>query len=385
MTTANDVVITGLGLVSGAGVGADAQLAFLAGPIGARKLSLTDFKPAPYFSDKKMLKAMSHTDAIGLAAVEMLKKDAGWGTIGVTPERIGMYVGAPPSGASDNAYYMEEQRAARDEQGKGSLAAFGKTCMGSKPSTLLIGLPNNVLCYGAMVLDARGPNSNYTSSGPSGMIAVMNGAKRVARGQLDLAVAGGFSAYHSDPMNKEAVISGGRPEAPVADGAAFVTLERRAAAEARGAKTYATVAGYAQGSDGMGPWAFDPHGAALENAVRRAMQQAGLGAGDVGLVLVSGTGTRSANEAELAVLARVFPKGRDVPALGAFSRAFGNLVEAGGVMELALAARIVASGALPASLALTEKTGPIDRSKPGILVLRTSFSGDYACVALRGD
>lgn len=374
---ADDVVVTGLGLVSGAGTGLTAQLDFLTGKSGAATRSLAAFRAAPLLSDKRMMKAISHADAVGLAAIELLKNDADWESIPKTPERIGMYVGAPPAGASDNAYYMDAQRAAA-----GSIKAFGKTCLEAKPTTLLIGLPNNVLCYGAMLLDARGPNNNYTSSAVSGMVAVTNGAKRVARGQLDVAVAGGFCAYHADPVNKGVLTAAGLPEEQVADGAAFVSLERRCDAVARGAKVHATIVGCAQGSDALGPWGFDPSGAALEHTVRRAMEQGGLAAADIALVMVSESGHEIADAAERAALGRVFAKGPDGPAWASLGRAYGGLMEAGGVMELGLAASLAALDCVPAAIRVPAEEMRVDAKKQGVLVLRTSLSGDYICLAL---
>jgi 3-oxoacyl-[acyl-carrier-protein] synthase II len=382
MTLANEVVISARGFVTGAGVGTAAQMARISAAPAAPELSLAAFKAAPYLSDRRMLKAISHADSLGLAAVEVLKKEAAWDAMQAAPERIGLYVGAPPAGASDNALYMDAQVAARDSDGRGTLAAFGRTCRAAKPTTLLIGLPNNVLCYAAMVLDARGPNSNYTSSATSGLLSVMNAAKRLARGQIDVAVAGGFCAYHADPVNKGVLEAAGLPAERVADGAAFVALERRGSAHARGAEVHAVIAGYAQTSDGLGPWRLDSSGAALEAALRRAMAQGGLTPADIGLVLATAGGVSAADAAESAVLSRIFAGERDFPAVGSFTGVFGNLVEAGGVMELGVAAAIAATGELPAALRVGDK-GAIDGAKAGILVVRTGFSGDYACVALR--
>jgi 3-oxoacyl-(acyl-carrier-protein) synthase len=123
----------------------------------------------------------------------------------------------------------------------------------------------------------------------------------------------------------------------------------------------------------------------LEHAIMRALEQAGMAASDIGLVLTAGIGVRNADDCELSVLSRVLAKERARPALGSFSRAFGQLMEAGGVMELALAAAVAATGEVPAAARVRDDAVAIDRAKPGILVLRASTSGDYAVVALRRE
>src|SRR5690606_28742169 len=122
-----------------------------------------------------------------------------------------------------------------------------KTSMGAMPMTLLVGLPNNVLCYGAMIFDAKGPNSNYTSTSTAGHVALINGAKRIGRGQLDVAIAGGFNA-HTEPVNGKMYEALG-VSTKLADGAAFVALERRGEAEARGQTILATYLGGALTND----------------------------------------------------------------------------------------------------------------------------------------
>ncbi len=384
-----DVVITGVGAVTAAGVGRAAQWAkvFDGTPVsGADELSLAAFRPAPYLSDKRMLKAVSTPDALGLVGIEELKKNLGWETVKVSPERIGMFVGAPSSPAASNEFYVPAMEAARDGNGKCSQRVFGATCMESKPTALLIGLPNNVLCYGAMILDARGPNNNYTSASTSGLIAVATAARRVARDQLDLAVAGGFAMPSEDQVTR-AVQENAGLGTRVASGAVFLGLERREGADARGAKALGRIMGSAQGSDGLGPWQRDPHGRGMESAIMRALSEAGLGLDDIGLVLASQHGVRDVDVAELLVLSRVFAKARARPALGAFSRAFGNLMEAGGMLELASASALLERPTLPAAIQMAPNVahqwnGKIDASKPHALIVKTGFSGESVALVV---
>lgn len=386
----DDVVVTSIGCVTkGAyGLAAHWQLA-REGTVRttAESYSLADFKAAPYLSDRRMLKAVSAADAIGLAAIEGAKKEFNAPSATYAPERIGLYVGAPPASAFDNAFYADAMDASRDADGRASIKAFGKTSMSAMPMTLLVGLPNNVLCYGSMIFDAKGPNSNYTSTATAGHIALINGAKRVARGQLDVAVAGGFNA-HTEPVNSR-MYQALKVTTALADGAAFATLERRSAAEARGQAVIATYLGGAMASDGRGPIMMDEGGSALEGAIHRALAEAGLTPHDIGLVLASAAGYPPADACEFSVLSRVFAREREFPALGNSSRVAGDLMEAGGLLEIGFAARIFVEGEVPAALrpaghAADSRFGTkVDPLKQHALILRTSPWGEYSVVVIR--
>ena len=157
----NEIVVTGVGSVTRYGVGTEAlwNAATKEAEASSRDdYKLNGFKPVKHISDRRMMKAISKIDAIGLAAFETAVKESRVEDKDYEKERMGVYVGSPAASAYDNVEYMDSQRAA-----DGDIKKFGSTCMTSRPTTLLLGLPNNVLCYGSLVLDARGPNDNYTS------------------------------------------------------------------------------------------------------------------------------------------------------------------------------------------------------------------------------
>jgi 3-oxoacyl-(acyl-carrier-protein) synthase len=390
------VVVTGVGAVHAKGTRVEEikkailgdQRLGSAAP-GHDKLDLQDFKAAPHITDRRMLKAVSNVDAIGLAAIEGLCKDVEYKQGTYPAERVGLYVGAPPATSYDNEPYMDALKASKDREGRVSATIFGKNCMSSRPTTLLLGLPNNVLCYGAMILDAKGPNSNYTAQGLSGQLAVINAARRIQRGKLDLAVAGGFN-LHSEPVNSRIFKKLGLTDLVTADGAAFVSLERREAATSRGAKVLATYLAGATASDGMGPLMLDVNGEAYEGAIRRALAQANVGVQDIGLVLASGTGVSRVDACEFSVLSRVFANARDLPAVGSFFPALGHMMEASGLLELGLLSWLYELGELPSHVMASDPQGPrwpsrIDSSKPYALILKASPWGEYGCVVARKE
>jgi 3-oxoacyl-(acyl-carrier-protein) synthase len=383
----HDVVITGLGTVTALGVGWDAQWAAMTQDSGAALgRSLQEFQAAPHVTDRRMLKQVSKADAIGLAGIENLCKAIDYKQGAVAADRIGLYVGAPPASAFDNEPYMDAQQAARDSYGRPSVRAFGKTCMSSRPTTLLVGLPNNVLCYGALVLDAKGPNSNYTGGMLSAHVALTNAAKRVRRGQCDLAIAGGF-ASHLEPVNSR-IYAELCPGMDLADGATFVTVERRADAAKVGRKPIVSFVASSQTSDAMGPTLFATSGDGIERAVGSALALAGLTPDDIGLMLADLSGIASLDAGEFTALSRVFAKARALPALGYSSGVTGNLMEAGGLLELKLVQALYRLGQVPQALRAQAAEAQsfattVDRASEYAVILRVSPWGEYSCVIVR--
>ena len=392
----NSVFITATGVVTKKGVGLDAHSQYWTSeqPVSSGLYELTGFKAAPHMSDKRLLKAVSEADAIGIVAIEDLKKSFA-GSLQEDSYRNGFYVGSPPASAFDNQFYFEAMEAAR-QGAKSSVTEFGATCMQSKPTTLLIGLPNNVLCYGSILLSVKGPNSNYTSTFLSGHIALINAAKRIRRGQVDTAVAGGF-AMHSEKVNSSmfeklgvASVDADKAKADglaqIADGAVFLGLtnERK-----NGQKCLEFIDGRIS-SDSAGPLNLDRYGHSYEKLINDLLACNSVNKESVGLIFANSSGESHLDACENTVLSRVYANERVLPALGCSRKVFGNLMEAGGLIELSCINDLYDRGELPSQMTLPEYnseqttfTRKIDSTRPYALVLRASPWGEYSAVLVK--
>src|SRR5690348_7027069 len=106
MTTANgtkspdDIVFTGIGMMTSAGYGFSASLKALENPPVRQSLEdywVKGFNPAPYLTDRKVVKVVSPRDVLGLVAFEECVKHGLVRHEKMDHERTGLYVGAPPS------------------------------------------------------------------------------------------------------------------------------------------------------------------------------------------------------------------------------------------------------------------------------------------------
>lgn len=390
------VYINAAGVVTTKGVGLGVHRPLWSQDHEEEKISgnLLDFEPAPFLSDRRMLKAISEADALGLVAIEDLKKSFA-GCLQEDAGKNGLYVGSPPASAFDNRYYFESMNAAA-KAGVGSIEEFGATCMQSKPTTLLIGLPNNVLCYGSIVLGVKGANSNYTATFLSGHIALINAARRIQRGKIETAVAGGFSR-HSESVNSNMFEKLGvgstdyeKSESQglvsIADGSVFLGLSRQQSADDL-ALEY--IAG-AIVSDAAGPLEHDAAGYAFEKMINDLLRTNNVSKESVGLILANSSGFGQLDRCESKVLSRVYANERVFPALGCSRKIFGNLIEAGGLIEFCAIRDLFDLGRVPRQMQLAETYSgsmrfpdEIDSSRPFALVLRASPWGEYSAVLVK--
>lgn len=380
---ADDLVFTASGLVTAAGLGEATHWQRLSTGNVVADSNLLGFNPAPHLPDRRVLKAVSRADAIGLAALGLLLRERNYKPGLYESERIGLYVGAMASSAFDNEPYMDAMQAAKGTDGQVDIVKFGQTSCHSRPTTLLMGLPNNVLSYGAVMLDSRGPNSNYISLFHAGLHALANGARRLRRGTVDMVVAGSFG-MHSEPVGirilQKLGVTSADDQAPTraTDAAAFVCLERRATAVERGATPGLRFLGSCFSSDGLGPMRFDQEGRAMAWALTNALTQCGLQPDDIGLVLATQCGLPALDAVERRILADVF--GGAAPAIAALAPILGNTLESGGLVDLLMAPAFFTAGVIPTPLQVEGSAMAIPEHRRHVLVLRTSPWGEYGCV-----
>ncbi len=377
----DDIVVTGVGMLTATGLGTEANVQSF-DQENAKKTSedykVVGFNPAPHLTDRKVVKAVSHRDVLGLVAMEDCLKNSGISAQTINPDRTGLYVGAPPSSCVDLHNYSEAVMASVDSYGVLNEKAFGENFRSASPTTLLTGLPNNVLCYGAKTLDARGPNSNYTTMETSSHMAVMGATRALRLGRLDCAVVGGYTAH----SNKEFISSmkqrGLYDGTPIAEGAAFATLETRANATKRGAKTICKVVACAAATDAMGPYKTNSQSPVLTDLIKQTLANAKIQPSDIGIVMTSGSGLPSVDNAEQTAIDSIW-SGTNKPAVASTATRWGNMMEAGGLAEIAFLSSCYAKKAVP-STSKAKTGGEFNAGKRTAVVLRSSSWGEYSCM-----
>lgn len=273
--------------------------------------------------------------------------DVGTLAEGIDPERVGAVCGADvirlPMSDFQAAY-----AASLVERGDGQ--AFSMTKFASEgifktfPLAFLKNLPNMLAAHMSIAADARGPNNTLQTRSAAALSAISEAADCIRRGLADAMVAGG-SSHRLHPFDLvraslfEEMASEDFPPEELCrpfdtrrcglvrgEGAALVTLERRSAAESRGATILAEVTGIAS----TFTLASEAPHAGLARAIRQALATAGLEAKDVGQIVAEGRATHVGDALESAALAEVLP---GIPVTTP-SGWMGHLEAAAGSMQL---------------------------------------------------
>jgi nodulation protein E len=176
------------------------------------------------------------------------------------------------------------------------------------------------------------------------------------------------------------------------EGAAVYVFEEEGHARARGARILAEVAGFGMSADAADMVAPSADGAA--RAMRSALVDAGMTAGEFGYVNAHGTGTVANDQAEGEAILRVFGGPDACPPISATKSLHGHCIGAAGAVEL-----------LPCLMALNEgllaPTAGEDEADPAIRIDHVTglarqakvsatlsnafaFGGLNAVIALRG-
>jgi 3-oxoacyl-[acyl-carrier-protein] synthase II len=141
-----------------------------------------------------------------------------------------------------------------------------------------------------------------------------------------------------------------------AEGAGVLILERMEHARARRARIRARLVGYGASADAHHATAPDPTGDGVEQAIRMALLDAGIGAGDVDHVNAHGTATPLNDITEGRALRRVFPHR---PSVTSVKGVTGHALGAAGAIEAVCTVLSLEEERVP-------PTANLERQDPGI-------------------
>lgn len=437
------VVISGLGAVSGFGVGAEALwdglcagdrairpiASFDASAFGcpfaseARDLDPKNHVPKSY---RKSIKVMARDSELAVVCADLAVASAGLTTRATDdaeptypPGRQGCHIGAGLI-AADSAELAGAFVNALDEDGRFSTRIWGESGMNRlQPLWMLKYLPNMLACHVSIVHGCEGPSNTVTCSESSGLLSIGESVRVIQRNDADVCFAGGAESKIT-PMGlmrtqmarrlpevrtlEEAVAatlpyregSGGHV---VGEGGGICILEHADGAAARGVTPWAEVAGFGAGQSliaytavvrGRLP-AMPEADSGMVRAINAALRDAGVTPDQIDAIVPHAMGVASIDRAEAGALRQVFgdrlgsiPLVTMTPAVGECFAGRGGLQVAAGAMCLKhqrLPARLGGDSTLPGLDA-----GPAaarDANLDLVLVCATSAAGSNAAVVLR--
>ncbi|PXW68970.1 3-oxoacyl-[acyl-carrier-protein] synthase I [Loktanella sp. PT4BL] len=322
------VVVTGLGIVSPIGNNAEEVLAALkagksgieASPemaehgfrsqiAGTLKLDITDHV------DKRTLRFMGPGAAYAHIAMGQAIFDAGLTEEQVVNPMTGLIAG---SGGPSTSAILKAHEVVKET---GSTKRIG-------PFAVPKAMSSTVSANLATAYKIKGMNFSITSACSTSLHCIGMAAQQVALGTQDIMFAGGgeeldwtlsclfdamgamSSKYNDTPERASRAFDADRDGFVIAGGGAMVVLETLESAQARGAKIYAEVTGFAATSDGADMVA--PSGEGGERAMRGALVTLPEGR-KVSYINAHGTSTPVGDVGEVEAVRRVFGKGTTPP------------------------------------------------------------------------
>ena len=214
---------------------------------------MADFDPKEYVRPRKSLKVMSRDIQFGVAAADLACIDAGFRRQPLDPNRSGVTMGADMI-ICELDEILPTYRACMVD-GKFDFAKWGPRAMTDiYPLWMLKYLPNMPACHIGIAQDIRGPTNAIVMGEVSSLAAVIEAARAVERGQMDVMIAGGASSrvhtmiwqheqlrqysHRTDPPEAACRPFDAQRDGMVnAEGGGALILESREHAESRGARS----------------------------------------------------------------------------------------------------------------------------------------------------
>jgi 3-oxoacyl-[acyl-carrier-protein] synthase II len=368
----NQVVITGVGVVSSIGNGIDdfwnslkdgksgitSVTRFEAGDIASQVASeVTDFNPED-FMDPKEVRRNDRYSHLALAASRYALADSNLSKDKLVPERTGVLVGSGIGGMET----IEKQMTTLIERGPRRVSPF------MIPS-LIANIAGGVI---AIDLGAQGPNFSVVSACASGSHAIGEAFHMMQRGLADVIFAGGSEAavtrigfagfssmkamstkFNHEPARASRPFDADRDGFVMGEGAGVLVMETKEHAEKRGARIYAEIVGYSATCDAFHVTTPDTESKALTKCMNQALEEAKIPKEEVAYVNAHGTSTPYNDRSETVALKNVYGDyAKNGLCVSSTKSMTGHLLGAAGAIEAAAVCKAIEDNVVPPTINL---------------------------------
>lgn len=391
MMDAARVVVSGMGAVSPLGLSVDQMWAgLLSGRCGIDRIkafdptgmpcelagevppyNIQDYVPRKH---RKAVKLMCRDIELAVIAAQEAFITSGLVTKGIDPDhvtldstRTAIILGAGM--ISCDMAELAPAVAASTTDGRFDIRKWGKQGLELvTPLWLLKYLPNMLACHIGIIHDIQGPSNTLTCAEASSHLAIGEAAQIIARGDSDVALAGGAEARVNLMMLlrqcllRRAACNIRKPPSEICrpfdaeaegsifgEGAGVVVLESLDHARQRGAKIMAEVLGIGQShSLSAAPQHLESDGAGVRIAIEKAMADADITADALDLIVPHGIGVAQDDLAEAkGIQAALGPAVERIPVWPTKSL-LSTTGAAAGAIDVIAAVKAIMAGTIPA-------------------------------------
>jgi 3-oxoacyl-[acyl-carrier-protein] synthase II len=362
--SAESAEVTGIGLATPVGSDVDGFFAALCkGPSGLVRPpeghpAFPDLEVAGISPDidptsvlpPRETRAVDRFVLLGMLAADRALADAGL-EVGkdADPHRVAVIASTGGGGLET----FEEYSHARFGRGRAAVSPYLLPGMLSNMATARIAIKHGI----------RGYSSTIVTACAAGAQAIAEAYRLIGEDSADVVVCGGTeSPLHPTIVaafaNARALAGGWDVPAEASrpfdrrrngfvlgEGAAIMVIERSGHADARGARSYASLVGWGATSDAHHPTMPRSDGDGAAACMRQAISRAGLRPADIGYLNAHGTSTKLGDVAEVKAIRTVF--GANSPAVSSIKAVTGHMLGASGAAEAAASAVAISRGLIP--------------------------------------
>jgi len=354
------VVVTGIGMVTPLGCGADVTWQrLLTGESGARRIETFDVSDLPakiactvprgngsdgtfnpdHWMEPKEQRKVDGFIVFAMCAARQALDDAGWKPSDYDDQAAtGVLIGSGIGGIEGIA----ETAVVLKERGPRRVSPF------FVPGRLI----NLAAGYVSIEFGLKGPNHAVVTACSTGAHAIGDAARLIALGDAEVMVAGGAespvnrisiagfaacralsTAFNDAPTRASRPYDRDRDGFVMGEGAGCVVLEEYEHAKSRGAKIYAELIGYGLSGDAYHITAPAADGDGAYRCMSAAIRRAGIPAASIDYINAHGTSTPLGDEIEVKAVERVVGNAAGRISMSSTKSSIGHLLGAAGAVE----------------------------------------------------
>jgi len=410
MNTKRRVVVTGMGAMTPLALTLEQTWeALIAGRSGVGPITQFDasdcpsqiagelkgFDPADYISAREA-RRMARCSQVSVAMAQAALADADLELPVTDGDRVGVLMGTAIGGFECSLSVIDRHRA------KGWARVNPFNGMG-----MLLNMPSH---HVSCLAGAKGPISTEVAACASGTQAVGEAADFIHLGAADAMICGGIEALvhfapittfcamralstrNDEPERASRPFDVDRDGFVYSEGGAVLVLESLEHAQARGARIRAEVLGHASSSDAYHIAQPHPEGRGAVQAMRQALEDAGLTPSDVDYINAHGTSTPINDPIETGAIKEVFgPRAHHIP-ISSTKSMIGHAMGGAGAIEAAVCVKTIEEGIIHPTINLDRPDPACDldyvpggaRETDVRVILSNSFGlgGQNACLVL---